>query len=207
MANLFDKAKKSAPAKATKAKDEKLRIKIDDIQVFESIKDVKEGKMVIDRTQTMVDAKCDEIKELSKDKWAELYEKIGKNPGSVMIEAEGPNGEIAQVMFVPSDKYITITEERADQLVETFGEDIVEENCTFEFDKAMIEKYGDILSRLIEESDEIKDADKDKIIKAKRTFSVAKGTIDKLDKYGDVSEIIEQIKPVVALKGFDVING
>ena len=49
--------------------------------------------------------------------------------------------------------------------------------------------------------------DKEKIITAKTTFTVAKGTIDKLDKYGDVSEVMENVKPVVMLKNIEVIKG
>jgi hypothetical protein len=71
----------------------------------------------------------------------------------------------------------------------------------------MIEKYGEILSRLIEESDEISAKDKEKIIKATTSYSVAKGTIDSFAKYGDVSEMIETVKPVVALKNVEVIKG
>ena len=37
-------------------------------------------------------------------------------------------------MFVPSDKYITINEDRAKYLVETFGEDAVEEKTSFSFE-------------------------------------------------------------------------
>jgi hypothetical protein len=110
-------------------------------------------------------------------------------------------------MFIPTDKYITITPERAEELQETYGAEIVEEETTFSFDSAMIEKYGEILSRLIEESDEIKDTDKEKIIKATTKYSVAKGTIDKFATYGDVNEVMDAVKPVVALKNVEIIKG
>jgi hypothetical protein len=110
-------------------------------------------------------------------------------------------------MFVPSDKYITISPERAEELQETYGEEIVEEETTFSFDSTMIEKYGEILSRLIEESDEIKESDKEKIIKAVTKYSVAKGTIDKFSTYGDVNEVMEDVKPVVSLKNVEIIKG
>ena len=71
----------------------------------------------------------------------------------------------------------------------------------------MIEKYGEILSRLIEESDEIKESDKEKIIKATTKYSVAKGTIDKLNQYGEVSELMEAVKPVVSLKNIEIVKG
>jgi hypothetical protein len=148
----------------------------------------------------------DEIRDVAKDAWLNQYQTTGKNPESVMICQE--NGEdVAQLMFVPTDKYITITQERAEELQETYGEEIVEEETTFSFDATMIEKYGEILSRLIEESDEIKDTDKEKIIKATTKYSVAKGTIDKFATYGDVNEVMEAVKPVVALKNVEIIKG
>ena len=46
-------------------------------------------------------------------------------------------------MFVPTDKYITINEDRAEELKDTYGDEIVEEKTTFSFDETMIEKYGE----------------------------------------------------------------
>jgi hypothetical protein len=60
---------------------------------------------------------------------------------------------------------------------------------------------------LIENCSDITDADKEKIIKATTKYSVAKGTIDKLNQYGDVQEVMEAVKPVVALKNVEVIKG
>jgi hypothetical protein len=67
----------------------------------------------------------DELRDLGKTEWARLYE--GKNPGSVMLEYIKENDDTAQLMFVPTDKYITITASRAEELQEAYGEDIVEE--------------------------------------------------------------------------------
>lgn len=206
MANLFNKAKKTATTKTTKKEDKKTRITVEDVTFFEKIQTLE---MLNDRMKSdkaKADMISDEVREVSKSEWAKLYDKIGKNPGSVMVEAK--NGlDTSQVMFIPQDKYISINEEKAEFLIEEFGEEIVEEETTFAFDNAMIEKYGEILSKLIEESDEIAEADKEKIIKATTKFSVAKGTIDSLTKYGNVNEVMEVIKPVVMLKGPEVIKG
>ena len=90
---------------------------------------------------------------------------------------------------------------------EEYGDDIVEEATTFAFDESMIEKYGEVLSNLITSCDEIADADKDKIIKAVTKFTIAKGTIDVMKTYGKVNEVMEAIRPVVMLKGPEVIKG
>ena len=203
--NLFAKAKTSAP-KTTKAKDEKVRITIEDATFFDKIQKLEVLQDQMKVAKAKADMISDELRDLGKDEWAKLYDKTGKNPGSVMLE-QTVNEDVAQLMFVPTDKYITINEARAEELREVYGEEIVTEETTFGFDSAMIEKYGEILSRLIEESDEIAEKDKEKIITAKTTFTVAKGTIDNFPKFGNVNEVMEAVKPVVALKNVEIIKG
>jgi hypothetical protein len=206
MANLFAKAKKSAPAKTSKAKEQKVRLTVEDANFFSNVQKLEELQDQMKTAKAKADMISDEIRDVAKDAWLNQYQTTGKNPESVMICQE--NGEdVAQLMFVPTDKYITITQERAEELQETYGEEIVEEETTFSFDATMIEKYGEILSRLIEESEEIAEKDKEKIIKATTKYSVAKGTIDKFADYGDVNEVMEAVKPVVALKNVEIIKG
>ena len=204
--NLFNKAKKVAP-KTTKAKAEKVRISVEDPSFFDKVQKLEQLQDQMKSAKAKADMISDELKDLGKDKWADLYVESGKNPGSVMLEQVNELDDTAQFMFVPTDKYITIREERADELRETYGDDIVTEDTTFSFDSKMIEKYGEVLSELIMNSDDIADADKEKIIKATTKFSVAKGTIDNFNKYGDVKEVMEAVRPVVALKNVEVING
>ena len=207
MANLFAKAAKSATPKTTKAKDEKVRIKIDDSGFFDKIEKLEQLQDTMKVAKAKADMISDELRDLGKTEWAKLYDKTGKNPGSVMLEHVNVTDDVAQLMFVPSDKYITINADRADELRETFGEEIVEEETTFGFDSTMIEKYGEVLSRLIEECGDISEKDKEKIITATTKFSVAKGTIDKFSTYGDVNEVMEAVKPIVALKNVEIIKG
>ena len=206
MGNLFVKAAKAAPTKVAKGKEEKVRIKIDDSGFFDKIEKLEVLQDQMKVAKAKADMISDELRDLGKSEWAKLYDQTGKNPGSVMLEQVNAE-DVAQLMFIPTDKYITITPERAEELQETYGAEIVEEETTFSFDSAMIEKYGEILSRLIEESDEIKDTDKEKIIKATTKYSVAKGTIDKFATYGDVNEVMDAVKPVVALKNVEIIKG
>jgi hypothetical protein len=204
--NLFAKAKKSAPAKTTKAKEQKVRLAVENANFFTNVQKLEELNDQMKVAKAKADMISDELRDVAKEAWLKQYETTGKNPESVMVVQE--NGEdVAQLMLVPSDKYITITEARAEELRETYGEEIVTEETTFGFDAAMIEKYGEILSRLIEESDEIDEKDKEKIITAKTTYAVAKGTIDKFTDYGDVVEVMEAVKPVVALKNVEIIKG
>ena len=206
MANLFAKAKKAAPAKTTAAKDKKVRLQVTDPNFFAKVEKLEQLNDTLKSAKAQADMISDEIKDLAKSEWVDYYSQTGKNPESVMIVQEVA-GDTAQVMFIPTDKYITVTEARAEELRETYGEEIVEEETTFSFDSTMIERYGEVLSMLIENCADITDADKEKIIKATTKYSVAKGTIDKLNQYGDVTEVMEAVKPVVALKNVEVIKG
>jgi hypothetical protein len=206
MANLFAKARKEAVSKGPAKEDKKVRITIEDPSMFEKIQtmEVLNDRMKSDKAK--FDMVSDEVRDVAKTEWAKLYQKTGKNPGSVMIESK-VGLDVSQIMFVPTDKYITITAEKAETLREEYGDDIIEENTTFAFDESMIEKYGEVLSNLITSCDEIADADKDKIIKAVTKFTIAKGTIDVMKTYGKVNEVMEAIRPVVMLKGPEVIKG
>jgi len=203
--NLFSKAKKAAPVTKA-AKDKKIRLQVTDPTFFSKVEKLEQLNDTLKSAKAQADMISDEIKDLAKSEWVDYYSQTGKNPESVMIVQEVA-GDTAQVMFIPTDKYITVTEARAEELRETYGEEIVEEETTFAFDSAMIEKYGEVLSMLIENCADITDADKEKIIKATTKYSVAKGTIDKLNQYGDVVEVMEAVKPVVALKNVEVIKG
>lgn len=206
MANLFNKAKKVSETKTTAKEDKKVRINVADPSFFEKIQtlEVLNDRMKADKARA--DLISDEVREVAKEKWTELYSKTGKNPGSVMIESR-QGLDTASVMFVPTDKYISINAEKAETLRDEYGDDIVEETTTFMFDDDMVQKYGEVLSSMIENSKEIAEADKDKIIKAVTKFAVAKGTIDYMKKYGEISQVMESVRPVVMLKGPEVIKG
>lgn len=204
--SLFAKAKSTAATKTTKAKDEKVRVTVKDSDFFGKVQMLEVLQDNMKRDKAKADMLADEIKDTAKSEWVKLYEKTGRNPGSIMIEARD-GLDTAQTMFIPTDRYISINADRADSLTEKFGSDIVEEKTTFAFDSDMVEKYGEAISRMIEESNEIDEDDKGRIIKAVAQFSIAKGTIDKMKSYGPVGEIMEEIKPVVSLKNVEVIRG
>jgi type III secretory pathway component EscV len=203
--SLFAKAKKAAPAKKTKV-DSKPRVDVNSPDFFEKIQTLQELNDRMKSDKAKADMISDEIRDVCKDSWAKLYEEKGVNPESIMVESK-VGKDVSQVMFIPQDKYITIDETRAEFLREEYGDSIVEETTTFAFDNTMVEKYGEVLSRLIEECDEIDADDREKIIKAVTKFSVAKGTIDQLKNLGDVADVMESVKPVVMLKTPEVIRG
>lgn len=204
--SLFEKAKKSTPVKSTASKDKKVRIQVTDPSFFSKVEKLEQLNDTLKSAKAVADMLSDELKDIAKAEWCDYFEKTGKNPESVMICQEVA-GDTSQLMFIAQDKYITVTESRAEELRETYGEEIITEETTFGFDTTMIEKYGEVLSMLIENCADIADADREKIITATTKYSVAKGTIDKLNQYGDVTEVMEAVKPVVSLKNIEVIKG
>ena len=206
--DLFNQAKKNQEEKPAKVDNGKVRVKpegIEQEELFEMLKEMAE----IQRKKKSLEAKfsmiSDEVKGVGKEEFAKLFEDKGVNPGSFMLEAEN-DGEIAQVMFIAQDKYIKINATQSEELKKEFGDDIVTEDTQYGFNKKMLETYGEEISKAIMESN-IPDKDKGKIITASTTYAVAKGTINKLNDYGDVEVLVEKVRPVVMLKGAEVIEG
>lgn len=209
MANLFTTAKRTK--KTTTAKKEHLRLvpkNVDQDELFESIKEFEQIEVQTKKLAARGDMLKGELKDIALDSWLERYEEDGKNPGSVMIEAKSSTDDVAQFMFVPTDRFLTIrSQEQADELEEKFGEGIVQRETTFSFDPKMLEKYSDVISQLIEDCDEIKDSDKGKLFVATETYKVAPGTLNRLSDFDEsVKEVFESVKPVVALKNPQVIT-
>lgn len=205
--SIFDKAKKNAVVKTAKKSDEKPRATIDNPEFFDKIAELQVLNARLKSDKAKADLLSDEVKEMGIEAWVNMYNEKGVNPESIMIESINEVGDTAQAMFVVTDKYIKIDEARAEQLKETYGDDIVGEETTFAFDPKMLEKYADIISELIENCDKIKTADKAKLIVATTAYTVAKGTVDKLDKYGDVGSMVQEVRPVVMMKNVEVIKG
>lgn len=194
--NLFEKSKTKEEIRKVTIEDEKF---FSDVKKLEYIKDEIKEKEKDSKKITSY------LKEVSLNKWLELYKDERGNPGTVIFESVHEE-EIANLMFVPSDRYIKVNEKSAKSLKETYGEDVIEEEVKFSFNQEMVEKYGSIISDFIQQSDDIEDDDKDKIIEAVKLYSVKKGVIDELDEYGDVKKVFDSVKPVVSMKDIKIIK-
>lgn len=209
--NLFSTAKKKTTTTKATSSHERLTPSKDVMEADELYDIVEEFEDVQTRGKKLKareDMLKGQLREVGLDTYLEKYEEDKKNPGTVIIEAR-KEGDVAQYLFVPTDRYKMVrTEEEADVLDEKFGEGTVERETTFSFDPAMLEKYSDVISELIESSKEIKDTDKGKLFVATEKFKIKGGTIDTLDNFdGEVKDVFEELKPVVAIKNAQVING
>ena len=106
------------------------------------------------------------IKEIGKEKFAELYAKEKSNPGSFILKGE----QGGAMMCILMDKYLTIDGGRADQLKQNFGADCVTCTTEYSFNPSLLEKYEEVLSELIMGSNKINEEDKSELIIAKQKW-------------------------------------
>ena len=76
--NLFAKAKKSAPAKTTKAKDQKVRIAIEDASFFDKVSKLEQLNDTMKSAKAKADMISDELRDLGKSEWLSYTSKLEK---------------------------------------------------------------------------------------------------------------------------------
>ena len=200
-ANLFAKAKVKA-TKTTAKKNDKLNILIEGAEFDQNLSQIAEIQKQIDLLEAQLSSAQGYVKEKGMEAFLDTYNKTGGYPGSFILSSDSQ----ASIMFVPSDRYIKCDEDRFNELQEVYGEDVVTEKTEFVLNSALLEKYGEVLSDLIESSCDITDEDKGELIQAKTTYSVSKGAIEKAFTWGKgkVTDYIRDIQPIFAMKGAKV---
>ena len=101
-------------------------------------------------------------------------------------------------MFICMDKY-TIVDETKAEILRNY-DNLLAENVVYKFNSDLVEKYGQVLSELIVNSPDIADEDKGNLITGEKTFSICKGSIDRLLQYDSPEEVFELINPICSLK-------
>jgi len=191
--NIFDSAK-GKPKPSSSAK-EKPMVEVDGIEA--QLNELQNLKTQIANLETELDVVTDEIKTIAKEKFVELYLENGRNPNTFLLK-DGSGC----VMVIPTDKYISIKDEdRANQLIETYGEDIVTIDEKYYFNPEVLERNMKAIEKLIRDAKSISDADKQNLLIREVKYSVTKGTIDELYDYGeDMEAVINDIQPIITLK-------
>jgi hypothetical protein len=201
MANILSKAK-AKKTTTTAKKDTKPTVVVTDPEFATALKEVATlDKEIKDKTARLEVSKG-VVKRHGIDEYSKLYELEGKNVGSFNMKNEDGDS----VMFLPADRYLKIDEESADTLKEEYGEDIVDENTVYSFKTSILEKYFDQIAELLDKAgDFMTDEEKDNLIEAKTSFSIKKGTIDKVkliatEKKTTCKEVLEDIQPIYSAK-------
>jgi len=135
-----------------------------------------------------------DIKGIGKGLFMSEYKQQRSTPDNFKIQDETGNS----CMFICMDKYTIVDETKAGILANFDG--LLAENVVYKFNADLVEKYGAVLSELILNCTDIDDLDKGNLISGEKTFSVAKGSIDRLMQYDSPEQVFELINPIVALK-------
>lgn len=194
MENLFDKISKTSTTK----KNDKPVIKIQGEYFDSNLKSFVELKRQSDEIKTQLTLVQDIIKNETLNKWYSLYKTNRYYPGSVLVTSDSNSS----YMFAPSDKYLSVNDERAKELKDKYGDEIVTEDITFSFNTSLLIKYSDILSELIRNSEDIDEEDKKNLIIANKSITISKGSIEKALTVGNgkIEEYLEDINPIYSLR-------
>ena len=187
--NLFATATK---VKETTKKTDKKVIKSP--LLGNKVKRYAELKQLIDNATGELKMIEGDIKMVGKDLFMQEYKQQKSTPDNFKIQDDTGNS----CMFICMDKYTIVDEAKAGILANFEG--LLAENMVYKFNAELVEKYGQVLSELILNCPDIDDMDKGNLISGEKTFSVAKGSIDRLMQYDSPEQVFELINPIVALK-------
>jgi hypothetical protein len=202
MANLFDKSKKKAPK--SKAKSDKTNVILSDKEMNKKFARIIELKSEIDTRGGELKGLLAGVLVEGKKNFVAIYEKEQKNPGSFNMTTE--DGQ--KVLVVPMEKYPKVDEDLQTMLEEIYGEEEddspVKEETIYSFEPRLLEKYGEAISTMIEESEDIAEEDKEELLVATTSLAIKKGTIDKLHTLGEgvIQENFDLLQPGFQMKNF-----
>jgi hypothetical protein len=192
-ANIFDKAKKAEPKKEEKHEVvnlPELESSLSQMaQINEKLAELEAQKAILDS----------EIREAGKEAMINLYNSKRNFPGTLKIKAGSMSFQ-----FITSDRYKKIDEERFNDLANTYGENLVEEETIYSFNTAILMKHMEHISELLMGSKKISDSDKENLLTSETSYSVKKGTLKDLFSFktvkNSVEGIVEDIQPVFSVK-------
>ena len=190
--SIFGSAKVKAPA--AKAKTDKATVQVPGLETKLLALEVLKAE-IADR-EAQLTAITDEVKDISREKFVELYKANKDNPNSFLIQ-DG-NG---CVMVIPSDKYISIKDEaRAEQLMKDYGKSVVTVDERFYFNPEVLERNMDAIEKLILDATTISESDKENLLSKEVKYSITKGTINNLLTFKNMENVLTDIQPIFMLK-------
>jgi hypothetical protein len=191
--DIFGSAK--VKIKGSKPKDDKEVVYIDGLEP--KLLELEFLKAQIKDLEAQLVGVADEIKNISKEKFVELYKIKKSNPNTFLIK----DGE-GCVMVIPTDRYISIKDEdRVNQLIEEYGDDIITTDGQWVFNSEVLKRNIDAIKQLLMDAKNISNEDKKNLLVNEKSYSISKGYIDKLAQYGSkIGTVLDDIQPVINLK-------
>jgi hypothetical protein len=174
-----------------KAKEKRQGVAIEGIE--SDISRYEELKAIMKNAKAESDLIGGRIKEVGFQKWLELYEQNRTNPNSIDLIDGDEN-----IMLQVKDSYKKVEPEKRAILQENYP-DLLETTIVYTIDTTLLDKYGEVLTNLINNSKDIEEKDKDKLVKGESTTTIKSGSVDKLLNYPNPEEVFTLIEPVMAL--------
>lgn len=201
--NLFEKAKKESKNKVKK--DDKIVVNISGKEFSEKLKKFLMLKDQIEELKAELAMSQEYVKNVSIEEFAKLIEDKKTNVGSFVLKSE--DGE--SIMVVPTKKYISIDEDAANNLKETYGDDIVVEETKYSFNNDVLMRNMEVINDLIQNSELISKEDKESLIEAVTNYSINKDALDKVyllakESGKSVMEVLSDIQPVIQNKNVKI---
>jgi hypothetical protein len=186
--SLFGMAKKSTP---TTSKKEKESVQVSGIAT--KISRYDELKAIINNAKAEQEVIGGELKSVGKEKFLELYEERRRKPDNFNLSDRDE-----KILFIVMDKYKKVEPEKAALLEQFSG--LLESVTTYSFNPEVLDRVGDVVSRIILDSKLLSDADKQNLLIEETSLAVKKGSIDRLLDYDNPEEVFNLIEPILALK-------
>jgi hypothetical protein len=175
----------------SKGKEKRQGVAIEGIE--SDISRYDELKAIMKNAKAESDLIGGRIKEVGFQKWLELYEQNGTNPNSIDLIDGDEN-----IMLQVKDSYKKVEPEKRAILQENYP-DLLETTIVYTMDTTLLDKYGEVLTNLINNSKDIEEKDKEKLVKGESTTTIKSGSVDKLLNYPNPEEVFTLIEPVMAL--------
>lgn len=188
--SLFkDLAKQAAPKTASKKAGPEVQVPglADDIKRYDEL------KAIIKNAEAEKEILHGTLRQVGIDKFMELYERRGSRPENFDLADRDQS-----ILFIMNDKYEKVLPEKAAILDNYPG--LLETEVKYSFDPATLDRVGEVVSRLIMESNLLSDEDKRNLIVVETKQYIKKGSIDRLLQYDNPRMIFDLIKPITGLK-------
>lgn len=198
---MFDKAKAKSKKATTAKKSDKTIVTVAGEEFAKKLKTFAELQKKLKDMESELKMSQAFVKEVAIEEYAKLIETKKSNPGSFVVKSE----EGSECMVVPTKRYIKVVETSAENLKETYGEDIVTEDTTYGFNTDVLMRNMETIEALLMGSEDISDEDKENLIVATTNYAIEKDALDKVytlakETEMDVKDVIDDIQPIVQMK-------
>lgn len=165
-------------------------------------------KSLAEVREKMADLKAQEamligdIKPLAEEAYLRMFKENKVQPDSFVIQDETGGS----VLLIVQDKYTKLEPGTMQAIQETWKKDaaeIIGTTTEFRFNSDVLDEYGAVITKALSEAIagmEIPMEAKKKLLVAKTTHTIRKGTIARLTKYKNFDNLFQLIKPVFQFK-------